>query len=148
MKTLLFCMLPVAFLAPVNSSLKAPIPKPVFNPSTIGVKKEISTLGFQDKDEPGKMRSIVFKSQEYCRAEIPYEFEYDVRFNVVSATVYFTGANFTGIEKGTINSNSLKPIRHMMGRCIPGTRVVFDNVKVVGPDKKIRTIPGLNLLLY
>lgn len=148
MKTLLFCMLPVAFMDPAPNSLNAPVPKPVFNPPTVVVKKEMTTLGFQDKDEPGKMRSIVFKSQEYCRAEIPYEFEYDVRFNVVSATVYFTGANFTGIEKGTINSNSLKPIRHLMERCIPGTRVVFDNVKVVGPDKKIRTIPGINLQLY
>lgn len=147
MKLLLFSMLPAVFLLPVNQQAENSVnPAHSFNAPVL--EKEISTLNFQDKDEPGKMRSIVFKSQEYCRAEIPYEFEFAVQFKVVSAKVYFTGANFTGIEKGTINSNSLKPIKHLMDRCIPGTRVVFDDVKVIGPDKKIRTIPGINLLLY
>lgn len=94
------------------------------------------------------MRSIVFKSQEYCRAEMPKDFEFDVQFKVVSAKVYFSGANFRGVETGTITSNKLAPVKHLMDRCIPGSMVVFDDVKVMGPDKKVRTIPGLSLLLY
>lgn len=138
MKTLLYCFLPAIFMMPGNSLV---INAPAVAGKTI-------TLNAQGQQEPGKMRSIVFKSQDYCRAEMPPDFEFDVQFKVVSATVYFSGANFPNVEKGTISSNQLKPIKPLMERCIPGTMVVFDDVKVIGPDKKIRTIPGLSLLLY
>jgi hypothetical protein len=95
----------------------------------------------------GKMRSIVFKSQEYCRAELK-DFDFDVHFSIVSATVYFTGTNFTGVEKGFIVSSSLKPIRNLMDRCQPGSIVVFDDVKVKGPANEIRTIDGVTYQLY
>ena len=96
--------------------------------------------------DDGKMSAVVFKNQEYCRAEL-YRFEFDVQFNIVNAKVYFSGANFKNIETGTITSNKLKPISHLMARCIPGSIVVFDEVKVVGPDKKVRTIPGATYVL-
>ena len=141
MKIILACMLPVALALPatINTSL---------HPNSVTEDNKTLALGFQEKDEPGRMRSVVFKNQEFCRAEMPKDFEFDVTFKVVSATVYFFGANFTGVEKGTISSNSLKPIKHLMDRCIPGTRVIFDEVKVIGPDKKVRAIAGMNLLLY
>jgi len=109
--------------------------------------KEISMISFQDEAGSGKMSSIEFKSQEYCRAELE-NFDFDAHFSIVSATVYFSGANFKNIEKGTIKSSSLKPISDLMKRCLPGTMVVFDDVKVKGPDDKLRTIKGLSLLLY
>lgn len=102
-------------------------------------------INFQDK--PGRMSAIAFKSQEYCRAELK-DFDFDARFSVVGATVYFTGANFRGVEKGVITSNSLKPIRNLMDRCIPGSIVTFDDVKVKGPANDIRTIDGLTLSLF
>ena len=105
-------------------------------------------LCLQAQPGDGKMSSIVFKNQKYCRAELPADFEFNARFAVVSASVYFSGANFKNVEKGFITSSSLKPVEYFMARCIPGTIVVFDDVKVVGPDKKIRTIQGLSLLLY
>ena len=141
MKIFLACMLPVALALPATTNTS-------FHPNSVTEDNKTLVLGFQEKDEPGKMRSIVFKSQQFCRAEMPYDFEFDVQFKVVSATVYFFGANFTGVEKGTITSNSLKPIKHLMDRCMPGTRVIFDEVKVIGPDKKVRSIAGMNLLLY
>lgn len=134
-------MLPVALALPATTNTS-------FHPNSVTEDNKTLVPGFQEKDEPGKMRSIVFKSQQFCRAEMPYDFEFDVQFKVVSATVYFFGANFTGVEKGTITSNSLKPIKHLMDRCMPGTRVIFDEVKVIGPDKKVRSIAGMNLLLY
>jgi hypothetical protein len=94
----------------------------------------------------GNMRSIVFKNQTYCRAELE-DFEFDFHYQVIGAKVYFTGANFEKPEVGEINSNSLKPIKHLMDKCIPGTVVIFDEVKVKGPDNLIRTIPGLTLRL-
>ncbi len=109
--------------------------------------EELSVLSLQQEPGVGRMRSIVFKNQDYCRAEAP-DFEFEVGFKVVSATIYFTGANFSKVEKGTITSNSLKPVKPLMERCIPGTIVIFDDVKVVGPDKEVRTIPGITLQLY
>ena len=95
----------------------------------------------------GKMSAIEFKSQDYCRAELT-DFEFDAHFSIVSANVYFSGANFRGVERGTINSSSLKPINALKGRCIPGSVVVFDEIKVKGPDNSVRTIPGVTYKLY
>ena len=109
------------------------------------------TEGFNISAQPGggneKMLAVVFRNQEFCRAELK-DFEFDAPFNVVSATVYFSGTNFKNVEKGTITSNSLKPIRSLMTRCAPGSMVIFDNVKVVGPDKLVRPIQGLSILLH
>ncbi len=93
------------------------------------------------------MLAVVFKAQDFGRTELK-GFEWEVEFNIVSATVYFSGTNFKNVEKGIITSKSLKPIRKYMDRCAPGSMVVFDNVKVIGPDKRVRSIPGLCLMLH
>jgi hypothetical protein len=100
----------------------------------------------QPSPENEKMLAVVFRSQDVCRAELK-DFVYDVQFNVVNATVYFSGAGFRGVETGFITSNSLKPIRNLMARCVPGTMVVFDNVKVKGPDDTVRPIQGTSYML-
>lgn len=105
-------------------------------------------LGFQDKPGYGRMPAVEFKSQRYCRAALPADFEFEASFSVVSATVYFTGANFKTVEKGFISSSSLKPLSNLMERSIPGSIIVFDEVKVKGPDNEVRTIPGITLQLY
>jgi hypothetical protein len=92
------------------------------------------------------MLAVTFRSQDVCRAELK-DFVFDIQFNIVSATVYFSGTNFRGVETGYITSSSLKPIRSMMARCAPGTMVVFDKVKVIGPDKDVRTIQGTSYML-
>ncbi|MBL0358907.1 MAG: hypothetical protein IPP72_19475 [Chitinophagaceae bacterium] len=108
---------------------------------------EGSSNGSQSESGSVRMAAAVFKAQEYCRAELK-DFEFDARFDVVGATVYFSGANFINPSKGTITSSSLKPIRNLMDRCAPGSIIIFDEVKVIGPDKKLRTIPGISLMLY
>lgn len=107
----------------------------------------VPTSTNQDESGSGRMPSIVFKTQDYCRSELP-DFEFDIRFDVVGATVMFLGANFNGVETGFITSNSLKPVKHLMNRCLPGSIVVFDDVKVKGPDNLVRKIPGISLSLY
>lgn len=101
-------------------------------------------IGTQEKT---KIPAAVFKAQDYCRVEMK-DFDFDVQFKVVSATVYFTGTHFKNVEKGSINSTSLKPIKEQMQRCAPGSIVIFDEVKVLGPDNAIRPINGISLLLY
>jgi hypothetical protein len=104
-------------------------------------------INFQDKGGSSYIRSIIFKNQDYCRAELK-NFEFNAKFTVVSATVYFSGTNFSGIKTGFITSNSLQPVKHLMNQCLPGSIVVFDEVKVKGPDSLVRTIPGVSLVLY
>lgn len=108
-------------------------------------------LGFNISSQPGegneKMLAVIFRNQEFCRAELK-DFAFDVSFDVVSATVYFSGTNFKNVEKGIITSKSLKPIRSLMARCAPGSMVIFDNVKVIGPDKLVRPIQGLSIMLH
>ena len=70
---------------------------------TVVADKASSKFEFRVKKIPdpifkvasGKVRmpSVEFKSQQYCRAELE-NFDFDLRFNIVSATVYFSGANF------------------------------------------------------
>ena len=93
------------------------------------------------------MAAAVFKAQEFCRAELK-DFEFDISYSVVSAAVYFSGANFKNVEKGAINSSSLKTIKNQMERCVPGSVVIFDEVKVKGPDNTVRTIQGVSFVLY
>ncbi|HQW85319.1 MAG TPA: hypothetical protein PK987_12675, partial [Ferruginibacter sp.] len=52
------------------------------------------------------------------------------------------------IKQITINSGSLAPAAEFMKSLVPGSTVVFDNIRVVGPDGVTRTIqnpPGFSL---
>ncbi|HML58194.1 MAG TPA: gliding motility protein GldM [Ferruginibacter sp.] len=93
-----------------------------------------------------RMPSVTFKNQQFCRAELE-NFDFDLKYNVVSATVYFSGAGFPNVTPRTINSNSLASLSDLMQKCQPGTTITFDNVKVSGPDGT-RTIDGNGILLY
>ena len=102
---------------------------------------------FQAPAGKERISAVVFKNQQFCRAELE-DFEFETRFDIVSADVYFTGTNFKNTEQRSINSSSLKPLRDLMLQCSPGTNVVFDNIKVKGPDNTVRVIAGVSYLLY
>ncbi len=91
--------------------------------------------------------AVEFKAQKFCRAEPIEDFEFDVKFAVLGADVYFSGANFLNTARGAITSSSLAPIRKLMDQAGPGTVVTFDNIKVKGPDNVVRTIDGVTYLL-
>jgi hypothetical protein len=93
-----------------------------------------------------RMPSVEFKNQQFCRAELE-KFDFDTRFSVVSATVYFSGANFPNVATAAINSNSLAPLGSFLQRCGPGSVVTFDNIKVTGPGGS-RVIEGRSFALY
>jgi gliding motility-associated protein GldM len=123
---------------------------------TVNADKKPTTFEFRVKRIPdpifkvgsGKVRmpSVEFKSQQFCRAELE-NFDFDLRFNVVSATVYFSGANFPNVATASIQGNNLAPLSSFISRCGPGSVVTFDNVKVQGPDG-IRPIEGKSIALY
>lgn len=95
----------------------------------------------------GRVQSVVFKNQSFARADLE-NFDFDARFNIVSATIYFSGANFPNVQSAEIHGGSLEGIRAQLQKCIPGTSVTFDNVKVQGPDGVIRNITGPGFILY
>ena len=95
----------------------------------------------------GRMQSVVFKNQQFCRADLEH-FDFEARFSVVSATVYFSGANFPSVQTATINGGNLASISSQLAKCIPGTSITFDNVRVQGPDGKVRSITGPGFILY
>ncbi|HSN59970.1 MAG TPA: hypothetical protein VLR49_03480, partial [Ferruginibacter sp.] len=138
---------------------------------TVSPDGKPSTYSFRVKKIPdpvfkvgsGKIRmtSVEFKNQQFCRAELE-NFDFDLKFNIVSATVYFSGANFPNVVSATvyfsganfpnvvtasINGNSLAGLQSFMQRCGPGSVISFDNIKVSGPDGT-RSIDGKSIALY
>jgi gliding motility-associated protein GldM len=97
----------------------------------------------------GKARvpAVEFKSQQYCRADLGDDFLFDLKFTVISAQVYFSGANFPNLQQGTISNNSLAGISALMQKCGPGSSITFVNIKAQGPDG-IRTIDERAITLY
>lgn len=93
-----------------------------------------------------RMPSVEFKNQQFCRAELE-KFDFDTRFSIVSATVYFSGANFPNVATASINGNGLASLSSFLSRCGPGSVVTFDNIKVSGPGGQ-RTIEGRSFALY
>jgi len=123
---------------------------------TVSPDGKPSTYSFRVKKIPdpifkvgsGKIRmtSVEFKNQQFCRAELE-NFDFDLKFNVVSATVYFSGANFQNVATRNISSNSLAGLQAEMQKCGPGSVISFDNIKVSGPDGT-RSIEGKSIALY
>ncbi|MEO6683393.1 MAG: gliding motility protein GldM [Ginsengibacter sp.] len=125
---------------------------------TVNSDGKVSTYPFRIKNIPdpvlmvgpsegGRLQSVVFKNQQFARAELKgFDFEY--RYSVVSATVYFSGANFPSTVQATINGGSLAGIKQHLDKCIPGTSVNFDNVRVQGPGGPVKSIPGPGFILY
>jgi gliding motility-associated protein GldM len=125
---------------------------------TVNSDGKVSTYPFRIKNIPdpvlmvgpsegGRIQSVVFKNQQYARAELK-AFDFEYRYNVVSATVYFSGANFPSTVTANINGGSLAGIKQHLDKCIPGTSVNFDNVKVQGPGGPVKSIPGPGFILY
>ncbi|MFM7709725.1 MAG: GldM family protein, partial [Ferruginibacter sp.] len=146
-------------------SLSGSNEKRIVRPSAIGQNAVISVTAdgkkgdftFRVKRIPdpvfkigsGKTRlpSVEMKSQSYCRADMGDGFDFDLRFNVVSATVYFSGAGFPNVVTKSISGNNLSAISAELNRCMPGSAVTFDNIKVQGPDG-VRTIESKAYTLY
>ena len=109
--------------------------------------KEIPNPVFKVGPGGTRMTAGSFKSQQYCRAELE-NFDFDAKFSVVSATVYFSGANFANVQTQILNGNNLGPLNSLIQRAGPGSSITFDNVKVQGPDGKQRNIQGVGIVLY
>ena len=124
---------------------------------TVNADGKASTYEFRVKNIPppimmvgpsegGAIQSVVFKNQQFARAELK-NFDFDYHYSIVSATVYFSGANFPSVQTASISGGSLAGIQGQLQRCIPGTSVTFDAVKVQGPGGPVISIPGPGFIL-
>lgn len=123
---------------------------------TVNADKKASNFEFRVKRIPNpvfkvgpggnRMPSVTFKNQQYCRAELE-NFDFDLKYNIVSATVYFSGAGFSNVVSRQLTGNNLSALSAEMAKCMPGSQITFDQVKVSGPDGT-RTIDGAGILLY
>ncbi|MFN9710588.1 MAG: GldM family protein, partial [Bacteroidota bacterium] len=98
----------------------------------------------------GRIPANVFKAQLGIRADLKdFVFE-GVRYDVVSYTFYATGAGFQeapGVKPG-VRGYSFEPVQDLINRCRPGTTVVLDEIKAVGPDGTTRKLPTIAFNLY
>lgn len=124
---------------------------------TVNADGKVSTFGFRIKQVPdpvlmvgpsegGRIQSVIFKNQNFARAELK-NFDFDYHYSIVSANVYFSGANFPNIRQETIKNGNLSSLSELMRLCIPGTTVIFDNVRVQGPGGPVKSIPGAGFIL-
>ncbi|MEO6329054.1 MAG: gliding motility protein GldM [Ginsengibacter sp.] len=125
---------------------------------TVNADGKPSTYAFRIKRIPdpivkvgpssgGRIQSVVFKNQQFVRADLE-NFDFDARFSVVSATIYFAGAGFPSVQQATLTGGNLSALSAQLSRCVPGSSVIFDQVKVQGPDGTVRVIqnpPGFSL---
>ena len=63
----------------------------------------------------GRIQSVVFKNQNFARADLE-NFDFDAHFNIVSATLYFSGANFPNVQSAEIHGGSLESIKSFLQR--------------------------------
>ncbi len=147
MKHVLLCTVLSIGLLPVNSQFANVENYKNFPGHFIADNGKAEGLLISSQQPNEKMLATVFRAQEFCRIELK-DFEWEVEFNLVSATVYFSGTNFKSPEKGVITSKSLKPLKKFMERCAPGTVVIFDNVVVLDPNKEKRPIAGVSYMLH
>ncbi len=108
--------------------------------------KRVPDPVFKVGDGKPRMATVVFKGQQFCRAELE-NFEFDTKFNVVSAKVYFYGSGFPSPVSTSINGNSLGNLAANMAKCQPGSSITFENITVSGPGGS-RTIDGKTIQLY
>jgi len=123
---------------------------------TVNADKKATTFEFRCKKIPdpifkvasgkARMPSVEFKSQSFCRADLE-NFDFDLKFSVVSATVYFSGANFPNPAVGQLQGNNFSSLSTYVQRCGPGSSITFDNIKVQGPDG-VRSIDAKSITLY
>ena len=95
----------------------------------------------------GKMQAVVFRSQQFVRADLE-NFDFLAKFNVTGATIYFSNPGDRSVKQVSLTSGSLGPAAAYMQTLVPGSTVIFDNIRVVGPDGQTRTIqnpPGFSL---
>jgi len=95
----------------------------------------------------GRMQAAAFRVQQFVSAVLE-NFDFEAHFSVTGATIYFNNPGDRNVKSVTLSSGSLAQAKAFMDQLVPGSTVIFDNIRVVGPDGQTRTIqnpPGFSL---
>lgn len=93
--------------------------------------------------ESGDVPAGEFKSQAGVRAFIP-DFFYETQFNVISFRMIGDGSGF---DEGIIEVNNTgaawNEARTIINRCRPGSYILIDEIRAIGPDRRTRKLSPL-----
>jgi gliding motility-associated protein GldM len=104
------------------------------------VPDPIATLG--KKYTGGKIQSHILKAQRGVVADLR-DFVFDLRFNVISFEMTFA-AKGADLVKASAKGPALnQKMINIIKRAKKGDLVFFDEIKVRGPDKVPRKLPGI-----
>ncbi len=95
----------------------------------------------------GRLQAVIFRSQQFVRADLE-NFDFEAKFRVTGGTIYFSNPGDRSVKQVSLTSGSLGAAAAYMNALVPGSTVIFDNIRVVGPDGQPRTIqnpPGFSL---
>ena len=95
----------------------------------------------------GRMQAAAFRAQQFVSAVLE-NFDFEAHFSVTGATMYFNNPGDRNVKQVSLSGGSLGPAAAYMSQLVPGSTVIFDNIRVVGPDGQTRTIqnpPGFSL---
>ena len=86
-------------------------------------------------------RGPIYLRQTAGIRAIVENFYYKTQFNVVSFDIEFSGPGFEDLDKHTNDgANWDETTKKAMARMVNGTKVYIDNVRVLGPDGRVRRI--------
>jgi hypothetical protein len=93
-------------------------------------------IKYLPKDELNKEPKIMLGNDtaqqiNYSRLKQDEEIKLsDSNFSLVSATVYFVGQQFRAIVVSSITADTTGETKSFIDQCLPGSSIIFDNVKV------------------
>ncbi|RYD56656.1 MAG: gliding motility protein GldM [Sphingobacteriales bacterium] len=94
----------------------------------------------------GKLSTVAFKSQNRLFAALD-NFDFDAKFDIQSFSMIIVRPRSAG--EATVlkaSGTTLNPaMMQAMASLTPGSRVIFDNIIAVGPDKQMRQLDPLTL---
>jgi gliding motility-associated protein GldM len=108
------------------------------------VKTVPDPIAMIGKDKGGRVPVNSIKAQQGVRAELEnFVFE-GVQFNVTSFVVYATGAGFSnpGVEENQ-GAYFTAGSKRILSKLQPGSTLVIDDIKAVGPGGTTRKLPAL-----
>lgn len=76
------------------------------------------------------------------------DFDFEARFTVVSYDFYLTSGGELLPARGNSGPMYSGTVSNLIDRAKPNDLMVFDNIKVQGPDGKTRKIPGMSFQIF
>ena len=76
------------------------------------------------------------------------DFDFEARFNVISYDFYLTSGGELLPARGNSGPMYSGAVTNLIDRAKPNDLIVFDNIKVKGPDGKTRKIPGMSFQIF